>query len=98
MLQTNSTRTASVPPGNRDGDVAWHSSRIFDDLVADAIAPWLQIMVPELEYFLRNPGQRVLPALFLLADGAAPVGAQGIGKAIDQHLRQSVSHRALDDG
>src|SRR6266436_2797771 len=88
----------SVSPGNGDGDVARHASRVIDDLVADAIAPGFQVVGPELKYFLWNSGQRVFPARLLLIDGAALVGTQRVGEPIYLHFRQSVSHCALDDG
>ena len=86
------------PQADGDGDVARHASGVIDDLVADAIAPRFQIVGPELEYFLWNPRQRVLPAWLLLIDGTALVGAQRVGEPIHLYFRQSVSHRPLDDG
>src|SRR4051812_24182575 len=97
-FRSNSTARSSVSPGNGNGDVARNTSGVIDDLVADAIAPRFQIVGPELEYFLRNPRQRVLPTSFLLIDGAALVCAQRVGEPINLYFGQSVSHRPLDDG
>src|SRR5689334_9161166 len=84
-------------PADGDPDVARYSAREIDDLIGNAVAARLQIVGPELEYLLRDSGQRILPAGLHLVDGSAPVGAKHVGKPIDLDLTQSVPHRALDD-
>src|SRR5258707_6314621 len=95
-FRSNSAELPSVSPGDGDGDVARQASREIDDLVADAIAPRFQVVGPELDYFLWNPRQRILPARLLLIDGPALVGAQRVREPRDLYFRQSVSHRSLN--
>src|SRR4051794_28109042 len=83
-------------PADGDTDVAWHITGEIHHLVANPVAARLQMIGPELEYLSWDPGQRRLPTLFRLVDGASSVGTQGIGEPIDLHLLESVSHRALD--
>src|SRR3569832_696325 len=87
-----------IPPGDDDADVTRNAAGKVDDLVLDAIAARLQIVGPELKDFPRNAGQRLLPTRRLLIDGATPIGAERIGKAVDLDLVEAVPHRALDDG
>jgi hypothetical protein len=70
---------------------------IVDDLVADVIAVWLQLTLPELVDFLGNAREGLFPTFFGLVDGASVVGAKMVGKAEDLDGCHSVLDRAVDD-
>src|SRR4029453_1420247 len=60
----------SFTPGDHNADVARYTAGKIDDLIADAIAAWFQIVGPELKDFLRYSRKRLFPARLLLIDGA----------------------------
>src|ERR1700704_4557720 len=92
-----SSDSKRLAPTQEDADIAWHAARIVDDLVADVIAARLELALPEFMDLLGNAGQRLLPAVLDLVDGASVVGADMIGKAEHLDGRHAVLDRAVDD-
>src|SRR5580700_3447885 len=84
-------------PAQGHADVSRHAARKVDDLEPQFVAARLEVRLPEFIELLGQPGQRALPAGFLLIDGAAVIGAKLIGKAEDEYLGQAVIGGALDD-
>ena len=75
-----------LTPFQGDADVAGHAVREIDDLASHPVATRLEIFLKKLKELFRQPGQRLLPAGFILIDGASVIGAQFIGKSNDEHF------------
>ena len=88
----------SLAPGDDDADVPRQAARKVDDLIANAIASWLEIIRPKLEDLLGNARKGLFPTRFLLINRPPPVGAQEIRKSIDLNFREAVSNGTLDHG
>src|SRR6476660_4347887 len=83
-------------PSQRYGDVAWHAVRETDDLGLELVAARFEVLVPQLKDFLGDAGERLLPARFLLIDGAPTVSAQRVGETVHLDLALTVVDGPLD--
>ena len=84
-------------PHQGHADIARQSVGPVDDFELDLVPARAKEIIPKLIHLLRNPGQGVFPARLTLVDGAAVIGAQLVGKTIDQHFRAATVDRAADD-
>ena len=84
-------------PAQSNADISRHPTRKFKDLIADLIAFFPEMVVPEVIDFLGNARQRLFPAGLLLVDGASAVCAQRVRKAMDLDFGEVVAYRVLDN-
>src|SRR3954454_10860332 len=89
--------TIGSAPLQGHAHVARHAAGKVEDLDPQLVAALTEILRPQLMDFLRNAGQRGLPARLLLVDGAPVIGAQLVRKAADLHLGPTIADRPFDD-
>src|SRR5207302_8979265 len=87
---------AAIRPNESHGDIAGLAVGKDSDFGSQLVALFAEMPFVELVNFSRHPGQRSLPALLALVDGAPAVGAKLVWESINLNFCPAIFDRAFN--